>query len=330
MPKVERITPTRPQPQAGRPAAPAQVGGVPAGPRALAGALSVPIAQVHPDPGQPRKDFDDDALGELASSIRENGVLQPLIVRDSGEPDAMGNDLFIIIAGERRWRAAQRAGLTEIPVVVRALEEADPTTRVLQLIENLQREDLNIVERSAALKALKVNLGSPSGVPATWDDVAARVGVTKRRVLQLAGVADLAAPVQEALRTGTLTEKHTRAMNGLSPEQQHGLTTVTVDEGLTPDETAAAARAMKRDATIDATQATARTRKAHTPREDASDTNESARSWSPRMAPIEGLKAALGPLNVAAVFEVARFGAAEGWSCAQLVVALEAVGERPE
>ncbi len=330
MPKVERITPTRPQPQAGRPAAPAQVGRVPAGPRALAGALSVPIAQVYPDPGQPRKDFDDDALGALASSIRENGVLQPLIVRDSGEPDAMGNDLFIIIAGERRWRAAQRAGLAEIPVVVRALEEADPTTRVLQLIENLQREDLNIVERSAALKALKVNLGSPSGKPATWDDVAARVGVSKRRVLQLAGVADLAEPVQEALRTGTLTEKHTRAMNGLSPEQQHGLTTVTVDEGLTPDETTAAARAMKRDTTIDATQAAARTRKAHTPREDASDTSGNARSWSPRMAPIEGLKAALGPLNVAAVFEVARFGAGHGWSCAQLVVALEAVGERPE
>jgi len=260
MPKVERATPIRPQPQAGRPPAPAKVGRATTGPRALAGALSVPIAQVHPDPNQPRKDFADDALGELADSIRDNGVLQPLIVRDSGELDASGNDVFIIIAGERRWRAAQRAGLTEIPVVVRALEEADPTTRVLQLIENLQREDLNIVERSEALKALKVNLGSPSNPSATWDDVAARVGVSKRRVLQLANVADLAEPVQEALRTGTMTEKHTRAMKGLSPERQEELTTVTVAEHLAPDDTSAAARVMKQDATVDAVHAVARTR----------------------------------------------------------------------
>ncbi len=263
MPKVERATPTRPQPQAGRPPAPVQVGRATTGPRALAGALSVPIAQVHPDPNQPRKDFADDALGELADSIRDNGVLQPLIVRDSGELDASGNDVFIIIAGERRWRASQRAGLTEIPVVVRALEEADPTTRVLQLIENLQREDLNIVERSEALKALKVNLGSPSTPSATWDDVAARVGVSKRRVLQLADVADLAEPVQEALRAGTMTEKHTRAMKGLSPERQEELTTVTVAEHLAPDDTSAAARVMKQDATVDAAHAVARTRAPH-------------------------------------------------------------------
>jgi len=265
MPKVARATPIRPQPQAGRPAAPAQVGRAATGPRVLAGALSVPIAQVHPDPGQPRKGFDDDALGELATSIRENGVLQPLIVRDRGEPNAMGDDVFIIIAGERRWRAAQRAGLTEIPVVVRALEEADPTTRVLQLIENLQREDLNIVERSEALKALKVNLGSPGNPPATWDDVAARVGVSKRRVLQLADVADLAEPVQEALRAGTMTEKHTRAMKGLVPERQEELATVTVAEHLTPDDTSAAARVMKQDTTVDAAEAVARTREPRLP-----------------------------------------------------------------
>ncbi len=325
MPKAERITPTRPQPQAGRPAAPAQVGRVPAGPRALAGALSVPIAQVHPDPGQPRKDFDDDALGELASSIRENGVLQPLIVRDSGEPDAMGNDLFIIIAGERRWRAAARAGLAEIPVVVRALEEADPTTRVLQLIENLQREDLNIVERSAALKALKVNLGSPSGVPATWDDVAARVGVTKRRVLQLADVADLAEPVQEALRSGAMTEKHTRAMKGLAPNRQEELTTITVDERLTPDDTNAAARVMKQDATVDAMHAVTTVREARTPRQAVTDHKGSMSLSTPHVAPVDGLQAVLGTLDVAALARVAQFGAGHGWSCAQLLAAIEAM-----
>jgi len=345
VPKVKFTPPTLGTAQPGRPNASEQAAADVQRPRALVNALAVPIDQIEPDPGQPRQNVGGARLDDLATSLRAYGVLQPLLVREDGTlPD--GRARYRIVAGGRRYAAAllvradpeataeERARLDRLPVVMRSSESESKddgaTIRVLQLIENLQREDLNVVDRSNALKALKVNLGTPNGKPPTWDEVAERVGVSKRRVLQLAGVADLAAPVQEALRTGTLTEKHTRAMNGLSPEQQHGLTTVTVDEGLTPDETTAAARAMKRDATIDATQAAARTRTAHTPREDASDTNESARSWSPRMAPIEGLKAALGPLNVAAVFEVARFGAAEGWSCAQLVVALEAVGERPE
>ncbi len=343
MPKVKPALPTMGTAQPGRPNASEQATADVQRPRALVNALAVPIDQIEPDPGQPRQNGGGARLDDLATSLRAYGVLQPLLVREDGTlPD--GRARYRIVAGGRRYAAAllvradpeataeERARLDRLPVVMRSSEseDDDATIRVLQLIENLQREDLNVVDRSAALKALKVNLGTPNGKPPTWDEVAERVGVSKRRVLQLAGVADLAAPVQEALRTGTLTEKHTRAMNGLSPERQHRLTTVTVDEGLTPDETTAAARAMKRDATIDATQAAARTREAHTPREDASDTNESARSWSPRMAPIEGLKAALGPLNVAAVFEVARFGAAEGWSCAQLVVALEAIGERPE
>jgi len=339
MPKVERITPSRPQPQAGRPAAPAQVQRAATGPRALVGALSVPIAQVRPDPGQPRKDFDDDALGDLADSIRENGILQPLSVRDQGEPDAAGNDVFIIIAGERRWRAAHRAGLTEIPVVVRTVEESDARTRILQLIENLQREDLNIVERSAALKALKVNLGSPSGTPATWVDVAARIGVSKRRVLQLADVAELTEPVQDALRTGAMTEKHTRSMKGLSVERQEDLASVTVSEHLTPDETTAAARAMKQDAALDAASAVVQAR-TRVPRSRPQvtpdglndrgatrpvDATQAAGVTTPSIAPIGGLEGALARLDSAAVHDLLTYGTARQWTCQQLLDAVQAV-----
>ncbi len=258
MPKARPTLPTLGTPQPGRPGAPVSETPAPPRPRALVNALLLPIDQVQPDPHQPRQTIDDETIRELADSIARDGIMQPLVVRDTGAFDGP-RILYAIIAGERRWRAARLVGLTEVPVVVRAPAD-DAETRVLQLIENLQREDLNVVDRSAALKALKVNLGTPNGKPPTWDEVAARVGVSKRRVLQLADVADLADPVQDALRAGTMTEKHTRAMKGLAPERQEDLARVTVTDHLTPDDTTAVARVMKQDATVDAAHAVARTR----------------------------------------------------------------------
>jgi len=250
------------------------------GPRGMK-AFLVPIEHIEPDPDQPRTDFPDEGLRDLAMSIGEHGVLQPLLVREDGiRPD--GHTRYRIIAGGRRHKAAlmihednhapteHKAHVDRLPVFVRdAIDADDPELRVLQLIENLQREDLNVVDRAAALKQLKVNLGTPNGKSATWEEVAATVGVSKRRVLQLADVADLDEAPQEALRTGALTEKHTRGMKGMTPAQQADLTAATVAHELTPDEATATAREMKRDPAVDATHAIARATAAKTPRTPA-------------------------------------------------------------
>ncbi len=150
MPKV-RTLPAMGQPQPGRPIAPAQAATQADGPRTLIGALLVPIAQLVPDPDQPRRDMGDERLVELAASLKEYGVLQPLLVRDAGLLDD-GRTRYMIVAGGRRYAAAQQAGLARLPVVVR--ETAGATLRVTQLIENIQRQDLAPLEEARAFQEL--------------------------------------------------------------------------------------------------------------------------------------------------------------------------------
>jgi ParB family chromosome partitioning protein len=164
------------------------------------------LARVRPCPFQPRKDFTPEALQELTDSIREQGIIQPLIVRAQG-------DGYELIAGERRWRAAQRAGLTEVPVIVR--EADDREVLELALIENLQRENLNPLEEAQGYAELteKHQLRQ--------EDVALKVGKSRAVVANALRLLKLPAEVQGYVRDGRLSVGHAKAILALNsaPEQ---------------------------------------------------------------------------------------------------------------
>jgi ParB family transcriptional regulator, chromosome partitioning protein len=162
----------------------------------------VDIERILPNSHQPRKAFDDDALNELASSIRSHGVVQPLVVRP------LEDGFFQLIAGERRWRAAQRAGLTRVPVVVREAGEHDALE--IALIENLQREDLNPIEEAQAYERLIVEFGL------TQEDVAKRVGKNRATIANMLRLLRLPPEVQQWLRENQLTTGHAKALLSLS------------------------------------------------------------------------------------------------------------------
>jgi len=177
------------------------------GVRQLEGARVIAIDRLRPDPTQPRRDMDGQALEQLAESIRQEGVLQPLLVRYRYEEDD-----FMIIAGERRYRAALLAGATEVPAVVKNI---DGTRRyVLQLMENLQREDLNAVDKGRALDHLKTIM------PGNWQQMADLVGLTRRRVEQLRALPRLPVPLQDAVRANRITEDHARTISRLPEPYQ--------------------------------------------------------------------------------------------------------------
>ena len=168
--------------------------------------LRVGISRVHPCPFQPRKDFSEESLQELADSIREQGILQPLLVRSS-------NGNFELIAGERRWRAAQLAGLAEIPVVVR--EADDRKVLELALIENLQRENLNPIEEALGYSELM------NKFQLTQEEAALRVGKSRSVVANALRLLRLADSVREQLRSGRLSVGHGKVLAGLeSPQEQ--------------------------------------------------------------------------------------------------------------
>ncbi len=177
--------------------------------------------RIEPDPEQPRQYFDEDALQDLATSIKAEGILQPIAVRYD-EP----RDVYVIIHGERRWRAAGIAGLESMPCVVRDIPE--DRRLIQQLVENIVREDLNALDRAAALRALKQQMGDPA-----WDTVAEAVGIRRSRLFQLLGTEKLGEAVQEALRRGIVSEKQTRMVQGLPEEIQRDLG-VALLEGKVP------------------------------------------------------------------------------------------------
>jgi ParB family chromosome partitioning protein len=167
--------------------------------------LEIPITRIRPNPHQPRKRFGAEELASLTESIREHGVLQPILVSETV-------DGYQLVAGERRLRAAQAAGLERVPAVIRQL--ADREQIELALVENLQREDLDPLETAEAYRQLIEEFGF------TQDDVAQRVGKARSTVANTLRLLDLAPGVQAAVADGRLTEGHGRALGGLAVELQ--------------------------------------------------------------------------------------------------------------
>ena len=160
----------------------------------------LPVASIEPNRRQPREHFDEETLASLAASIREVGVLQPVLVRELGE----GN--FELIAGERRWRAARRAGLQTIPALVRVADDAGALEQAL--VENLHRQDLNALEEAAAYQQLIEDLGL------THDEVATRVGKSRAAVTNTLRLFQLPANVQRMVADAQLSAGHARALLG--------------------------------------------------------------------------------------------------------------------
>ena len=184
---------------------------------APAGALqTIAIDRLQPGKYQPRTKMDETALNELADSIREQGLMQPILVRP------VGGGRFEIIAGERRWRAAQRAGLKEVPALVK--DVPDNAALTLALIENIQREDLNPLEEAQGIARLIEEFGL------THEAAAKAVGRSRSAVSNLLRLTQLAKPVQDYLMQGALEMGHARAMLAL-PTQQQSMTAARVVNG---------------------------------------------------------------------------------------------------
>ena len=166
----------------------------------------LPIYKVEPNPDQPRQDFDEEELAALADSISRHGVIQPLTVRE------MPSGYYQIIAGERRWRAARMASLSEIPAVI--IEADDKKAMELALIENLQRQDLNPVEEAMGYQSLMTDYGL------TQEETAARVGKSRPAVANSLRLLSLCPQVLEQLRGGDLTAGHARAVLSLKSEKK--------------------------------------------------------------------------------------------------------------
>ena len=196
-------------------------------------AKEIRLDRIVPDPAQPRRTFDPARLDELAASIALEGVLQPIVVRYD-ETD----DIYVIVHGERRWRASRLAGQKTIPAIVRQVEEHHRL--IQQLMENVVREDLNAVDRAQALRALKLQMDDTA-----WENVAAAVGIRRSRLFQLLGTEKLPETIQDDIRAGRLSEKQTRALQGLSPEAQLALRDSIVADDLSADEALRLARALK-------------------------------------------------------------------------------------
>lgn len=192
---------------------------IPASQEPAGGVVQVPVAAVMPNPMQPRTALEPEALAELAASIREHGLLQPLVVTRQGP------DRYQLIAGERRWQAARMAGLRSVPAIVK---EATPQ-QVLEmaLVENIQRADLNPLEEAAAFRQLVDEFGL------TQEQVADRVGKSRVAVTNTLRLLRLPAEARQALADGTIREGHARVLLALpTPEAQLAALQVIVDRDL--------------------------------------------------------------------------------------------------
>ncbi|GAD56253.1 chromosome (plasmid) partitioning protein ParB / stage 0 sporulation protein J [Limimaricola cinnabarinus LL-001] len=164
--------------------------------------MMVPIENIRPNPDQPRRHFDETALDELAASIREKGVIQPLIVRR----DSSREGYFEIVAGERRWRASQLAKLHELPVLIR--EYSDTEVLEVAIIENIQRADLNAIDEAAGYRQLMDRFGH------TQEQLASALGKSRSHIANLMRLLSLPDDVQEMLTSGQLTAGHARTLVG--------------------------------------------------------------------------------------------------------------------
>ncbi len=166
---------------------------------------TIEIEKIIPNPTQPRTQFDDEALGELAASIKQLGVIQPITVKKQG-------DKYIIISGERRWRASQMVGLKELPAYVRDVD--DENLHAMALVENIQRQDLNAIEIALGMQRLieECNL--------TQEEMAEKVGKKRSTVSNYMRLLSLPSEVQLALKEGIITMGHAKAIAGIDPERQ--------------------------------------------------------------------------------------------------------------
>ena len=189
------------------------------------GSLYLPISQVESCSGQPRKHFDEESLQELADSITEHGIIQPLTVRK------LASGYYQIIAGERRWRAARLAGLQEVPVIV--IEADDRKAAELAMIENLQREDLNPMEEAAGFQSLIENYHM------TQEEAAQQVGKSRSAVTNALRLLGLTPAVRKLVEENKLSAGHARALVPLSPSLQESAANAILTGGLSVRQTEA-------------------------------------------------------------------------------------------
>ena len=198
------------------------------------GSVSLPISQVEPGLNQPRKRFDPEALAELADSIREHGIIQPLTVR------RLSSGYYQIIAGERRWRAAKQAGLDEVPAVI--IEADDRKVMEIGLIENLQREDLNPAEEARGYQVLMNEYGM------TQDQVAQRMGKSRPAVANALRLLNLPEDLMALVEEGKLSAGHARALLGApTPALQRQGARAVLDKGLSVRQTEALVKALQKE-----------------------------------------------------------------------------------
>jgi len=229
----------------------------PAGP----GAIEIPLDRIRENPRQPRLRMDDAALATLTASIREHGVIQPVLVIET-------IDGYQLVAGERRVRAARAAGLDRIPAVIRQLAEHQQLE--LALVENLQREDLDPIEAARAYRSLIDEFAF------SQEDLASRVGRARSTVANTLRLLDLHPAVQAALAEGSITEGHARAIGGLEPEVQAPAAKAVIDDDLSVRQTEELVRRLR------------------TPREPATAA-QAARTPDPELERVEeDLRRALG------------------------------------
>ena len=180
---------------------------------------TLPLREIEPDPGQPRKTFDDETLAELSASIAEHGLLQPIAVR----PKPSGG--YLIVAGERRWRASRMAGLTEVPVIVK--DVTDEQAMELALVENLQREDLDPVEEAAGIRELMTRYDL------TQEQAARKLGKSRSALANSLRLLSLPETVLELLKSGFITIGHAKVVLGLpTPELQEEAAQMIADNQL--------------------------------------------------------------------------------------------------
>ena len=180
---------------------------------------TLPLREIEPDPGQPRKTFDDETLAELSASIAEHGLLQPIAVR----PKPSGG--YLIVAGERRWRASRMAGLTEVPVIVK--DVTDEQAMELALVENLQREDLDPVEEATGIRELMTRCDL------TQEQAARKLGKSRSALANSLRLLSLPETVLELLKSGFITIGHAKVVLGLpTPELQEEAAQMIADNQL--------------------------------------------------------------------------------------------------
>ena len=183
--------------------------------------IEIPLASIVPNPHQPRRDFDETTLGELAASLKTTGMIQPIVVR----PDGQGTGAYQLIAGERRWRAARLADLPAIPAIVRDVDGA--TQAQMALIENIQRENLNPLDRALAYRALMDHLGL------TQAELASRLGEDRSTVANFLRLLDLSEPVRQLVREDQLSLGHAKLLAGVTDtSEQERLARLVVSQSL--------------------------------------------------------------------------------------------------